>query len=121
MYHPPIDVVLGEHHVVQPDILHIARERLGVVREASILGAPDLIVEIVSPSTAEWDRATKRRIYGRYGVRAYWMADPEGRGIEVAAHNGQELATVQVFSMGMVLASPLLPGLAMEIDEIFRV
>jgi len=120
VYHSPIDIVLNEHHVVQPDILYIARERLGIVREANIWGAPDLVVEITSPSTAEWDRVTKRRIYGRYGVREYWLVDPEGYSIEVAVNNGKELATVQIFTSGITLTSPLLNGFTLEIDGVFR-
>lgn len=119
VYHAPIDVVLGEHNVFQPDILYISRERLGIIKKANIQGAPDLVVEILSPSTAEVDRVTKRRVYARYGVRELWVVDPEARSVEVAAHNGHELATVQVHPLGTSLESPLLPGLALDIDELF--
>lgn len=119
LLHSPIDVVLSEHNVVQPDILYVSRERLGIVREANIWGAPDLVVEILSPSTAEWDQGLKRRVYGRYGVREFWAVDPEAGSIEVAANNGRELATVQVYSSGMVLRSPLLGGFALEVDKVF--
>ena len=120
VYYSPIDVVLSRHNVVQPDILFISRERLGIIKEACIRGAPDLVIEILSPSTEEWDRIIKRQIYGRYGVREYWIVDPEGRSIEVTAHNSKELATVQIYSSGMTLSSPLLCGFALEIDEVFR-
>jgi Uma2 family endonuclease len=116
----PIDVVLSEHNVVQPDILYVSRERLGIVKKANIWGAPDLVVEILSPSTAEWDQVMKRRVYGRYGVREFWVVDPEGRSIEVAANNGRELATVQVYSPGTTLVSPLLGSFELEIDGVFR-
>ncbi|HHY46745.1 MAG TPA: Uma2 family endonuclease [Firmicutes bacterium] len=121
VYYSPIDVVLSEHNVVQPDILYISRERLGIIKEAYIRGAPDLVVEILSPSTAELDQVTKRRIYGRYGVREFWIVDPDGRSIEVAAHNGRELATVQVYPVGTTLVSPLLGGFELEIDGVFRI
>ncbi|NPV78710.1 MAG: Uma2 family endonuclease [Firmicutes bacterium] len=120
VYDAPIDVVLSEHNVVQPDILYVSLERLGIIKEAYIQGAPDLVVEILSPSTAELDRVTKRRIYGRYGVREFWIVDPDGHSIEVAAHNGRELATVQVYPPGTTLESPLLDGFRLEIDEVFR-
>ena len=120
VYDSPIDVVLSEHNVVQPDILYISRERLGIIKEACIRGAPDLVVEILSPSTVEWDRVIKRRIYSRYGVREFWIVDPEGRSIEVASHNGRELATVQVYPLGTTLVSPLLDGFELEIDGVFR-
>ncbi|NPV80578.1 MAG: Uma2 family endonuclease [Firmicutes bacterium] len=120
VYYSPIDVVLSEHNVVQPDILYISRERLGIIKDACIQGAPDLVVEILSPSTAELDRVTKRRIYGRYGVREFWIVDHEGRSIEVAAHNSRELATVQVYPLGTTLESPLLDGFKLKIDNVFR-
>lgn len=119
VYYSPIDVVLSEHNVVQPDILYISRERLGIIKKACIQGAPDLVVEILSPSTLEWDRVTKRRIYGRYGIREYWIADPDGRSIEVAAHNGKELATIQVYPLGTTLVSSLLHGFELKIDKVF--
>lgn len=120
VYDAPIDVVLGEHNVVQPDILYVSRERLGIVKEANIRGAPDLVVEILSPSTVEWDQGLKRRVYGRYGVREFWAVDPDGRSIELAAHDGRELATVQVYSLGTTLTSRLLAGFELEVKEVFR-
>lgn len=109
VYDAPIDVVLSEHNVVQPDILY------------TIQGAPDLVVEILSPSTVELDRGTKRRLYARYGAREYWIVDPDGRSIEVTSHNGRELATVQVYPSGTTLASPLLKEFVLEIDWVFGV
>lgn len=120
VYYAPIDVVLSEHNVVQPDILYISRERLGIIKEACIQGAPDLVVEILSPSTVEWDRVVKRRLYGVYGVREFWVVDPAGRSIEVAAHNGKELATVQVYPPGTTLVSPTLVGFELQVDGVFR-
>ncbi|MBC7083733.1 MAG: Uma2 family endonuclease [Firmicutes bacterium] len=119
VYDAPIDVVLSEHNVVQPDILYICKERLGIIKEAYIQGAPDLVVEILSPSTVELDRVTKRRLYGRYGAREFWIVDPDGHSIEVTSHNGRELATVQVYPLGTTLASPLLKGFMLEIDWVF--
>ncbi|NPV53444.1 MAG: Uma2 family endonuclease [Firmicutes bacterium] len=120
VYYAPIDVVLSQHDVVQPDLLYISKERLGIIHTANIQGAPDLVVEILSPNTAEWDRETKRRIYARYGVRELWLVDPDGRSIEVAIHNGRELATLQVYPPGTTMESKLLAGFALEVDNLFR-
>lgn len=118
--HAPIDVVLSEHNVVQPDILYVARERLGIIKEANIQGAPDLVVEILSPSTAEWDRVTKRRVYARFGVREFWIVDPEGRNIEVCVFRDCELKTFQVYPPGTRLSSPLLNDFTLDVAEVFR-
>lgn len=118
--HAPIDVVLSEHNVVQPDILYVARERLGIIKEANIQGAPDLVVEILSPSDAEWDRVTKRRVYARFGVREFWIVGPEGRNIEVCVFRDCELKTFQVYPPGTRLSSPLLNDFTLDVAEVFR-
>jgi Uma2 family endonuclease len=68
---------------VQPDIIFISRERMHVVGEDWVRGAPDLVVEILSPSTAERDRTVKRKLYERQGVAQYWVVDPEAESVEV--------------------------------------
>lgn len=83
----PYDVVLSEHNVVQPDLLFISSERLGIIEKANVKGSPDLVVEILSQSAEEWDRVTKRRAYSRHGVRELWIVDPQAQSIEVASHD----------------------------------
>ena len=61
---------------VQPDILFVSNERRGIIKEKQVLGAPDLVVEILSPSTAHRDRGIKLDLYARRGVREYWIVDP---------------------------------------------
>ncbi len=120
VYDAPLDVVLSEHNVVQPDLLYVSRERLGIIKEANIWGAPDLVVEILSSSTAEWDRVTKRRAYERYGVKELWLVDLDGRSVEVAARRDAALETVQVYPLGTTLSSPILPGLVLDVNLLFR-
>lgn len=119
VYDAPLDVVLSEHNVVQPDILYVSRDRLGIIKQANIWGAPDLVIEILSPSTSEWDRMTKRRAYAKFGVQEMWIVDPEGKSIEVAARQGNDLVTLQVYSRRATLVSPLLPGFTLELDVLF--
>ncbi|MDP9472767.1 MAG: Uma2 family endonuclease [Chloroflexota bacterium] len=79
----PVDVKLSEYNVVVPDILFVARDRLDIVGPKAIAGAPDLVVEILSPSTARQDRIRKLALYASYGVREYWLIDPDAKALQV--------------------------------------
>jgi Uma2 family endonuclease len=83
VYAAPFDVILEETSVVVPDLLFVARDRVGIVTDRGVRGAPDLIVEILSPGTARRDRVEKAKLYARHGVSHYWLADPEARILEV--------------------------------------
>lgn len=75
----PVDVKLGESDVVEPDIVAVAAERAGIVGPACIEGAPDLVVEVLSPSSRRRDRGDKRGLFEQAGVREYWIVDDEAR------------------------------------------
>jgi Uma2 family endonuclease len=83
IYNAPIDVILAPTTIVQPDLLFLAAARRHLVTERAIEGPPDLIVEILSPSTAGRDRAAKATLYARFGVSCYWIVDPEARTVEI--------------------------------------
>ncbi|MBM4093363.1 MAG: Uma2 family endonuclease [Planctomycetes bacterium] len=76
LYHAPCDVQLSEHDIVQPDLLVVVSSRTRIFTPTKVKGAPDLLVEILSESTADHDRTLKRGLYERSGVREYWMVDP---------------------------------------------
>lgn len=121
VYAAPLDVVLSEQNVVQPDLLFIARERTEIIAEEAVRGAPDLVVEVLSPATAQRDRTYKRTLYARHGVREYWLVDPQSKIIEVLklGRRGYERAGLYSAKKGQALASPLLPGLAIPLRELF--
>ncbi len=68
---------------VQPDLLFVSNERRSIIGEKQVLGAPDLVVEILSPSTAHRDRGIKLDLYARHGVRQYWIVDPDEDVVDV--------------------------------------
>jgi Uma2 family endonuclease len=115
----PVDVVLSEHDVVQPDLLFIASDRKEIITKANVQGAPDLIVQILSRSTEQWDRRTKRGLYAKHGVREYWLVDPESQTVEVASLDGAELVTAGVFPGGARLESSLAPEVQVEVGVLF--
>ncbi len=90
----PIDVILSETSIVQPDLVYLDAARLGAISRRGIEGAPSLVIEVLSPSTTVIDRNTKRQLYARHGVPFYWLVDPEGRAVEglVLGVDGYELA-----------------------------
>lgn len=88
----PVDVVLSEHNVFQPDLLFISKERLSIVTDTHIDGPPDLVVEILSPSTADRDRGAKMDAYSSYKVPHYWLIDPRSRTLEVYQLRGDYYA-----------------------------
>jgi Uma2 family endonuclease len=116
----PLDVVLSNHDVAQPDLLFISNERASVITEANVQGAPDLVVEILSPSTAEYDQGYKRALYARHGVREYWLVDPETESVEVMVLGGEGLQTDEVYGSSGNLHSPLLESLSLDLHELFH-
>lgn len=116
----PVEVHLpGIAQPVQPDVLFVAQARREIVKTQFIEGAPDLIVEILSPSTTRLDRRTKFDAYERAGVREYWVANPKLRSIEVYNLTGGEYALHGEYGPGEQLTSPLLPGLDLLTDTVF--
>lgn len=115
----PFDVVLSPTDVVEPDLLFISRARLDRLTAANVQGAPDLVVEVLSPGTAGRDRATKRRIYERFGVSEYWLVDPEKRTLLQVRFGGTAGGDERLWLEAETAVSPNLPGLALPVGGIF--
>ena len=114
----PSDVELGSGDVYQPDLYYVSRERLGILDLQGAKGAPDLVVEILSPSTARLDRDMKRTVYESAGVREIWFVDLWNDRVEIhrfAAEAGS--ATILTLERKDVLTTPLLPGLEILVGD----
>jgi Uma2 family endonuclease len=119
----PLDVVLSHFDVVAPDMLFISAERASkVLTDDNVQGAPDLVVEIGSPSTRKRDETIKRRLYERFGVAEYWVIDPELDAIKIYRRTGDryERAAELTLEAGDTLTSPLLPDLILPLSKIFE-
>lgn len=116
----PLDVVLSNHDVAQPDLMFISNERADIVTGANVQGAPDLVVEILSPSTAGYDEGYKRALYARHEVREYWLVDPVAETVEVLVLGEESFNSHMVFEAGQTLESPLLEGLSLALEDLFR-
>ena len=82
VYVAPFDTILSNITVVQPDIVFIANDRLAILAERGVEGAPTLVVEVISPSTVRIDRVTKLALYARHSVPYCWIVDPPARTVE---------------------------------------
>ena len=116
----PLDVVLSNYDVAQPDILFVSNDRANIITEANIQGAPDLVVEILSPATAEYDRGYKQLLYGRHGTQEYWLVDPDAGTVEVQSITDAGLELHGLYQRGQTLTSPLLEGLSIDLELIFH-
>ena len=119
VFYAPCDVVLSQTDVVQPDLLFVSNERSHIITEDNIRGAPDLVIEILSPSTAQRDRTLKRTLYALHRVPEYWQADTDAKFVLVLTLDNGEYKVAGIYGEGQTLVSPLLPGFALEIDRIF--
>ncbi len=119
MWIAPFDVIFSETDIAQPDILFVSNERSGIITAANIQGAPDLVVEITSPSTVQYDRGYKMVLYGRYGVREYWIVEPVAETVEVYVQGEDGLVLEASYLRGDILTSPLLPGMAIDLEQVF--
>ena len=119
VYSAPRDVVFSDTNIVQPDLMFISNERMHIDTEAEVWGGPDLVIEILSPSTAARDRTLKRALYARHGVNEYWLVDADARTIAVLLLGQQGFEPVATYSEGDTLVSPTLPGFSILVDEVF--
>ncbi len=116
----PYDVIFSDDDVFQPDILFVATARLHIITERACEGPPDLVVEVLSPSTRQRDLELKRSRYAHYGVLEYWLADPETRTILALALSDGEYLERGTFGIGDELTTPLIPGLSIPIAQVFE-
>ncbi len=116
----PVDVVLDQARplVLQPDLLFVGKERLGVIRD-KVYGAPDLTVEIFSGSGALFDRTEKAALYAQHGVRECWLVDPDAEAVEVRRLAPAGYETIGVFGRGDFVRSAVLPDLRLSVDDVF--
>jgi Uma2 family endonuclease len=110
----PLDIVLTEYDVVQPDLMLFTRERQHLISPRKVTRVqPDLAIEILSPSTAGNDRGRKRQLLARHGVREFWLVDPEAMTIEVYGLSGNQFALASTAAGAGSVRSPLLPELSL--------
>mgnify|MGYP001560741406 CR=1 FL=1 len=123
----PYDVVLSKHDVVQPDIIFVSKERSGIITELNIQGSPDLVIEILSPSTKERDLVLKKKLYAAFGIKEYWIVDPENEKMTLLTLGKigyeDQPTPVSPLTKGVIKGgckSLLLKGLKIDIAKLFK-
>jgi|SRR6266568_8794227 len=115
----PCDVELALKTVRAPDIIVVLNDNMGIVGDKHMVGAPDLVVEIASPSTAPVDRTTKRFEYARAGVKEYWLVFPKRQSVEVLVLEGEVYQSLGVFAGENVILSKVIPHFPVQAKQFF--
>ncbi len=117
----PTDVELAPDTVVQPDVIVVLKANAEIMHPSRIIGAPDIVVEVASPSTATHDRHTKFQAYARAGVREYWIAEPDAKTVELLEldEKRESYHTKGVYRGGASLRSSVLPDFATPVENFF--
>jgi Uma2 family endonuclease len=121
LFPAPVDVLLSRHDIVQPDLVYVAQERRHLLTDRNIQGAPDLVVEVLSPGTRSNDEGLKRDTYEHFGVQEYWLVDPARRSVAVDRlidGRFQRAAELKA-EAGDTLTTPLLPGFEIPLAALF--
>lgn len=120
VFYAPLDVVLGDKTVVQPDLFCISGCQKQIVKEKCIDGAPRLVLEIISPSRSRKDRLQKLQIYQKAGVRHYWIVDPEQRTLECLSLRDSAYAVAEGGMEDDVVCPPDFPQLTIDLQALWR-
>lgn len=115
----PMDVYFSEYDVCQPDIVFVSNKRGTGKDERYIEGPPDLVVEVLSPSTRNRDLEIKRKLYAKYGVPEYWIVDPDRQTIQVLVLHQDGFHEKGLFAPGTSLQSDVLPAFSLDPAELF--
>jgi Uma2 family endonuclease len=115
----PMDVYFDEDNIFQPDVIYIANDNSSIIKRHRIEGAPDLVVEILSPSTSANDKIRKKRNYERFGVPEYWIVDPVHRLIDQFIADNGKYALDGTYSPGGLLQSPRFSCISIDMDKLF--
>lgn len=116
----PIDIYLDNENAYQPDLVFVSKQRRDIIKDDGIHGVPDMVIEILSPSTAYYDIKKKYKMYEKSGVKEYWIVDPEMKSVELftRAEQGKFILSAGFTDQGNV-KSGILSGFEITLEEIF--
>ena len=115
----PMDMVLTQTNVAQPDVLFIAKDRMGIIQDR-VRGAADLVAEIISPTSRQRDRIEKRDLYEQHGIKEYWMIDSDAQTVEVLTLDNGKYRLAGRWRPGETARSVLLAGFELPVNSLFQ-
>src|SRR5690625_1196503 len=115
-----INVILAENEVRQPDIVVIHQSKVNLVTSRGIEGSPDLVIEVLSPSTIKRDREDKRNVYATYGIQEYWLVDPVLKTLEQYILEKDVYVLDEVYLKEEIVSSTRFPCVSFSMDDIFK-
>lgn len=116
----PMDVELDPDNIVQPDVIFISNENLHIIQDDWIKGAPDLLVEVLSPSTGSKDKVRKKALYERFGIKEYWIVDPMYFTVDQFVLNDGVYQLTATYDDTGTLRSPYFDCISIELQELFQ-
>ena len=120
LFYTPVDVYLDEYNKPQPDLVFVSKEKKNIITNDGIMGIPDLIIEIISPTSVIRDRIEKKNLYERMAVPEFWLVDPQYEEIEIyTSQNGHYKLLSAATTLEGELTSGLFEGLAINLNDIF--
>lgn len=120
VFSAPVDLNLDEHNAFQPDLAFVSKERSFLIEDDDyIKGAPDLVVEIISPGTVKKDRVIKKNLCERFAIREYWLVDPLNKGIEIYIMQEDKYVLHDLQEISGKISSTVLTGFELELGHIF--
>lgn len=120
VFFAPLDLYVDAKNVLQPDLIYISKEKKNIISQRGVEGAPDIIVEIISPSNVFTDRNTRKTIYKRIGVVEYWIIDPANKTLEIYLHDQPNPDVPHLYLAGEgKVTSVVLPSLEFDLKTVF--
>ncbi len=119
IWEAPLDVLLRKDTALQPDLIFVSTARSGIIQEEWIAGAPDLVVVVLSPTTAAHDRGVKLPIYAEAGVPEFWLIDSQAKTVEILKLQGKKYFVETALAGDQVLTSELFPGWQLPLQDLF--
>lgn len=119
VYVAPTDVYFSKTETYQPDLLLLLNDNLNKLKEKKIEGAPDLVIEILSPPTGYYDAKYKKSVYEKFGVKEYWLVDPKDKTVEIYENVSGKFAVISDLTKDDTAKSKLLAGFSIELEKIF--